>query len=441
MRRYGALGALATCATVAAFLPSVAGAAPQPASTSTTLAPGLTLTTVTDPSGPYQLRILTVDPTKPVTLDVATAGASLGTYALTSKIGTAKGALAAVNGDFSVAPGRPVHAMLSNGTFLQSGIHAGAAFSQSHDRVHAYLGAPHVSISGVAPSITGSNFSVSSWNSGQPTSGGIAAFTRYGGTDERPGPNECAVRLSAPTKLKWGNTTRTRLTRDYSVNSAGCSSAAMRFGSKGAVILTSDASGSGAIALEQLVAGSTVRLSWSDGWAGSMDAMGGQPLLLENGTIVAPQTCGSFCLRNPRTGVGTAPDGTVFIVTVDGRCTCSAGMTLVEFAKEFISLGATWAINLDGGGGTTMWIKGQGVVNQPSDTTGERPVTTALLVLPGSDPNEPTPGFALASGGPPETIAVSPALASQAGMLAASDPGSTGGLFQALRGGWLRPRG
>ena len=85
-----------------------------------------------------------------------------------------------------------------------------------------------------------------------------------------------------------------------------------------------------------------------------------------------------------------------------------------------------------------MWIKGQGGVNHPSDTTGERPVTTALVVLPGADPKEPTPAFALASGGPQPSIAVGPALARQAGMLAASDPGSTGGLFQALRGGWLR---
>jgi exopolysaccharide biosynthesis protein len=39
------------------------------------------------------------------------------------------------------------------------------------------------------------------------------------------------------------------------------------------------------------------------------------------------------------------------------------------------------ALNLDGGGSTTMAVDGQ-VVNEPSDATGERPVGDALLVLP-----------------------------------------------------------
>ncbi|MGW6159705.1 phosphodiester glycosidase family protein, partial [Streptomyces sp. NPDC055144] len=40
------------------------------------------------------------------------------------------------------------------------------------------------------------------------------------------------------------------------------------------------------------------------------------------------------------------------------------------------------AINLDGGGSTTM-VAGGGVINAPSDATGERPVGDALLILPG----------------------------------------------------------
>jgi exopolysaccharide biosynthesis protein len=39
------------------------------------------------------------------------------------------------------------------------------------------------------------------------------------------------------------------------------------------------------------------------------------------------------------------------------------------------------AINLDGGGSTTMVVNGQ-VVNSPSDAAGQRPVGDALLVLP-----------------------------------------------------------
>ena len=39
------------------------------------------------------------------------------------------------------------------------------------------------------------------------------------------------------------------------------------------------------------------------------------------------------------------------------------------------------AINLDGGGSTTMWIKGKGVINFPSDASGERPVSNVLLII------------------------------------------------------------
>ena len=56
-----------------------------------------------------------------------------------------------------------------------------------------------------------------------------------------------------------------------------------------------------------------------------------------------------------------------------------------------IRLGALDAVNLDGGGSATMWINGLGVVNHPTDSTGERPVSNAVVVLPGADPTEPVP--------------------------------------------------
>jgi hypothetical protein len=56
-------------------------------------------------------------------------------------------------------------------------------------------------------------------------------------------------------------------------------------------------------------------------------------------------------------------------------------MTPLGFARLFKSLGARWAFNLDGGGSTTMFVKGE-VVNRPSDGH-ERPVSSALVVLPG----------------------------------------------------------
>ena len=74
-------------------------------------------------------------------------------------------------------------------------------------------------------------------------------------------------------------------------------------------------------------------------------------------------------------------DGRIVLVTVGGRQPYhSLGMTLAELAAYLRQLGATDALNLDGGGSTTLVVRGT-VVNLPSDETGERPVSDVLLVL------------------------------------------------------------
>jgi exopolysaccharide biosynthesis protein len=85
--------------------------------------------------------------------------------------------------------------------------------------------------------------------------------------------------------------------------------------------------------------------------------------------------------RHPRTAVGVRAEGSLVFVTVDGRQPKkSVGMTVDELAGLMLELGCVDAINLDGGGSTTMVVKGR-VVNNSSDTTGERPVSDALLIF------------------------------------------------------------
>ncbi|MBO1334583.1 phosphodiester glycosidase family protein [Streptomyces sp. VRA16 Mangrove soil] len=87
--------------------------------------------------------------------------------------------------------------------------------------------------------------------------------------------------------------------------------------------------------------------------------------------------------RNPRTLAGTDAAGRTVLVTADGRSTGSLGLSIKESADVARALGLRDAINLDGGGSTTMVVDGQ-VINDPSDAAGERPVGDALLILPGS---------------------------------------------------------
>ncbi|MFE6683441.1 phosphodiester glycosidase family protein [Streptomyces sp. NPDC057729] len=86
--------------------------------------------------------------------------------------------------------------------------------------------------------------------------------------------------------------------------------------------------------------------------------------------------------RNPRTLAGADAAGRTVLVTADGRSTQALGLSIPESAAVARALGLRDAVNLDGGGSTTTVVDG-GVINAPSDATGERPVGDALLILPG----------------------------------------------------------
>ncbi|HKH12915.1 MAG TPA: phosphodiester glycosidase family protein [Rubrobacter sp.] len=86
--------------------------------------------------------------------------------------------------------------------------------------------------------------------------------------------------------------------------------------------------------------------------------------------------------RNPRTLAGTTPDGDLLLVAVDGRRPgYSVGASFEEGAGIMDALGPDEAVNLDGGGSTGMTVE-QRLVTRPSDSTGERPIGDAVLVLP-----------------------------------------------------------
>ncbi|MGB7806468.1 MAG: phosphodiester glycosidase family protein, partial [Actinomycetota bacterium] len=119
------------------------------------------------------------------------------------------------------------------------------------------------------------------------------------------------------------------------------------------------------------------------------------------------------------------------------RKSSSVGMTLIGFAGYLRDLGAVNAVNLDGGGGSTMWVKGQGIVNDPSDSGGERAVTNVVLVLPGADPGEPVMSrvsaqLGLTVGGEAMPTLLSRTAARRTQGASAADAGSTGGLLQAF---------
>lgn len=148
--------------------------------------------------------------------------------------------------------------------------------------------------------------------------------------------------------------------------------------------------GAAAGVLRTLAAGDTaewrIELVPAAGQGGpAAEAVGGQPVLLRDGAVAADIREGinpSFGeRRHPRTAVGITMEGRLLWVTVDGRQPpYSDGMSLEELARLMARLGARDALNLDGGGSTTMVVRGT-VVNRPSDAAGERGVGNALVLV------------------------------------------------------------
>jgi exopolysaccharide biosynthesis protein len=128
----------------------------------------------------------------------------------------------------------------------------------------------------------------------------------------------------------------------------------------------------------------TVRYTLNPAWGGIAQALGGGPLLVQNGKAIFRAnemfTNDQLVPRNPRTAVGQKADGKILLVAVDGRqAGYSVGVSNYDLAIAMKRFGAVWASALDAGGSTTMAFDGK-LLNRPSDSGGERAVAEALLV-------------------------------------------------------------
>ncbi|MCM3716148.1 phosphodiester glycosidase family protein [Alkalihalobacillus oceani] len=142
----------------------------------------------------------------------------------------------------------------------------------------------------------------------------------------------------------------------------------------------------------------TVEAQINDTWKDAEFMMATGPTLVRNGQVsISMNESGSFATsRHPRSAVGISGDGTkLFLVTIDGRQSgYSQGATLRELAEYMRSLGAYQAINLDGGGSTTMvarlpYYEQAITVNRPSESS-LRAVPNTLQVISSEPPKRVT---------------------------------------------------
>lgn len=123
----------------------------------------------------------------------------------------------------------------------------------------------------------------------------------------------------------------------------------------------------------------SLRGSGGQSWDSVPNAVSGSQYLVKDGKPETANLNPASDARHPRTVLGVTPYGGILIVTVDGRQSISAGMSLREAADLMVKLGAATAVNLDGGGSTTLAVRGI-VLNSPSGGK-QRPVTNVLAVF------------------------------------------------------------
>ena len=122
-------------------------------------------------------------------------------------------------------------------------------------------------------------------------------------------------------------------------------------------------------------------------WTGFPEVIEAGPRLVEAGVVLRHGER-QRTLRHPRTAFGERADGVLVLLTADGRTPPAAGFTLEELGEVMLALGCRAAINLDGGGSTTLWaagLPGNGIANFPCDdkrfdAAGERAVADVVLV-------------------------------------------------------------
>jgi hypothetical protein len=413
---------------------------------------GLVFYRIHDNKGPNQIRVVEMDPATDLTLDVELANDTIPGHERTSSMASRRNAVAAINGDYTLLPsdpfaGRPVHTFAEDARLVTSPLLFGRNFAIAQDESTTFVGHPKFR-STLTQADTGEAWRIDAWND-VPATNTFTVLTPEGGSTYRPPHDACSARLFPQGSVSWGEE-QIGISQSFTVEALKCADS--RMARRGGFILTARLGGENAFAMNQsLVPGETVHLSWSTGWPGIVDTVGGNPSLLENGTITAESCTGSsFCNRHPRTGIGVTAEGKILLVTVDGRQPgWSVGLRIPAFAKLMKRLGAVSALNLDGGGSTTMWLQGK-VKNRVSDSW-ERPVGSSILVLPGRDPGEPVP-LPFPGAFPTPTPVPTPGLHDLSGPLdlpaperapdgargscrSLRDPASTGGLLDMIDAG------
>ena len=115
-----------------------------------------------------------------------------------------------------------------------------------------------------------------------------------------------------------------------------------------------------------------IDIKLQDELRGARHIIGAGPYLVKNSQVyldTQTQRLQAISGKNPRSAIGYRNDGTLIIVTVDGREETSVGMTLRELAILMKNLGCEFAMNFDGGSSSAIYVNGR-ITNQAVNREG-----------------------------------------------------------------------
>jgi exopolysaccharide biosynthesis protein len=209
-----------------------------------------------------------------------------------------------------------------------------------------------------------------------PGPDGASLFTSAWGASTPPVPGATVV-LVAPLPIPSPNIDIAAPVTD--LRRAG---GAVAIPSDGAVLVARGAAADQVRAEVTVGSELVVNLVLRPEWPSVAQAVGGGPILVSEGKPVFRANeafhVAQLARRAPRTAVGQTANGSLLLVTVDGRQAASVGVTNWELARMMTRLGAVTAMAMDSGGSSTLAFDGT-PLNTPSGGR-ERPVADALML-------------------------------------------------------------
>jgi uncharacterized protein YigE (DUF2233 family) len=329
------------------------------------LVPGLTLRNMSwyARSGAHStLHVLELDPARaPVRVALGKGSPVMRSRNRLTDMARRAGAIAALNAGYFAMNGNPLGLLIDRGKVIVSPIYSRSSFGIHQQRRYLF-GNPEFS---GRVHLAGGDLVVATLNE-KREDGKVVVYTPEFGNSTRTVSEGVEVAVARGRVVAVGE-------RNVAIPPDG-------------IVISSH--GRVPALLDEADVGDGVSFDWgvTPPWNLCDIAVGGGPRLVKDGHLDINSAEERFDSRfssvpAPRSAVGVTRDGRMILAAIDGRHPpANHGVTLQETARIMLELGCLQAMNLDGGGSTTMVAQGR-VLNSPSDGR-EREISTGILIVP-----------------------------------------------------------